>query len=186
MELPPPPPPARTPFSGRDQRPSPRRYAIGGLTSSTPIAVFITPPGSKLGGLGIGGTKIPVEPGDNDDDDDTTCTDDQVAIATEYDLHMIGGDWPCEKFTHGVTPGRGTHGHATGYLTGLKHVEGRAGDFRAPGFLDEPDGADATPDEEAAARALHRKFVEAAQAAMARFSAFGQNGTHKDHIHIFL
>ncbi len=38
-------------------------------------------------------------------------------MATEYDLHMIGGDWPCEKFTHGVTPGRGTHGHATGYLT---------------------------------------------------------------------
>ncbi len=59
---------------------------IGGFTSSTPIHVFITPPGSKLGGLGIGGTKIPVDPGDDDDDDDdTTCTDDQVAIATEYE-----------------------------------------------------------------------------------------------------
>ncbi len=150
------------------------------------------------------------------------CTDDQIAIADEYDDPAA---WPCTMFTHSMTPGTGTHGHKTGYLTdsyisgsgnvlndvaargvsgavitsdwrcpegnslvgakGLTHVHGRAGDFWAPGFLDEADGANATIEEEAAARKLHGEFAKAAQAAGGRFSAFGQDDTHKDHIHIF-
>ncbi|MXW56690.1 MAG: hypothetical protein F4Z59_08580 [Gemmatimonadales bacterium] len=69
--------------------------------------------------------------------------------------------------------------------TGLTHVHGRAGDFWAPGFLEKANGAGATPEEEKVARELHEKFAVAAQAAGGRFSAFGEDGTHKDHIHIF-
>ncbi|WP_419167646.1 hypothetical protein [Candidatus Palauibacter sp.] len=86
---------------------------------------------------------------------------------------VITSDWRCPE------------GNLIVGATGLTHVEGRAGDFRAPGFLDEPDGANATPEEAAAARALHRKFVDAAGAAPATWaSPFGYRGTHKDHIHI--
>ncbi len=80
--------------------------------------------------------------------------------------------------------GRGNDGYLVG-ARGLTHVHGRAGDFWAPGFLDEADGANATAEEERAAKELHAKFALAARAAGGRCSAFGQDGTHKDHIHIF-
>ncbi|WP_420442605.1 hypothetical protein [Candidatus Palauibacter sp.] len=51
---------------------------------------------------------------DEKDDEEATCTDDQMAIADEYNDPVA---WPCEKFTHEVIHGDGTHGHATGYLT---------------------------------------------------------------------
>lgn len=41
------------------------------------------------------------------------CTDDQIAIANEYNDPIA---WPCEKFTHDVLGG-GDHGHTTGYLS---------------------------------------------------------------------
>ncbi|WP_419949619.1 hypothetical protein [Candidatus Palauibacter sp.] len=198
---------------------------VGGLSSSTPIHVFVGPgPGSSPGGPGAPNPVTPVEPGEEgeEEDDDATCTDDQIAIANEYNDPVA---WPCTHFKHSVIHWTGTHGHAKGFLTdsyssgrsnvltevaalgvsgagitsdwrcpegnrrvkatGLTHVHGRAGDFWAPGFLDEPDGANATAEEEKVARALHAKFVRAAQAARGRFTAFGHDGTHKDHIHIF-
>ena len=42
------------------------------------------------------------------------CTEDQEAIAKEYD----SAEWPCEKFVDSVTPGDGTDNHSTGYLSG--------------------------------------------------------------------
>ncbi len=173
------------------------------------------------GGSGGGGGSTPPPPPPPPEIPE--CSADQIAIADEYNDPVA---WPCEKFTHGVIHGDGTHGHATGYLTdsyisgsgtvlgnvatrgvtgatitsnwrcpegnklvggeGLTHVHGRAGDFWAPGFLDEPNGAGATIEEEAAARELHAKFAAAAQAAGGRYTAFGHtDGTHKDHIHIF-
>ncbi|WP_420439807.1 hypothetical protein [Candidatus Palauibacter sp.] len=163
---------------------------------------------------------------DEEDDEEATCTDDQIAIADEYEAAGYNAnEWKCDVFTHSVKSGRGTHGHAAGYLTdsyisgsgtvlgnvatqgvtgatitsnwrcpegnkivggtGTKHIEGRAGDFRAPGFLDEPDGSGATEEEEEVAKKLHAKFAAAAVAAGGRYTAFGHDGTHKDHIHIF-
>jgi hypothetical protein len=63
-----------------------------------------------------GGGTDPADPGDNDDDaDEEVCTDDQQAIAREYN---DPGAWPCTVFTHSVLlTDRGTHGHSTGYLT---------------------------------------------------------------------
>lgn len=85
----------------------------------------------------------------------------------------ITSDWRCPEGNRYVG------------ATGLTHVHGRAGDFWAPGFLDHPSGEGVTAEEEAEARELHAKFVEAVQKVGGRFSAFGQDGTHKDHIHIF-
>ncbi|MXW56513.1 MAG: hypothetical protein F4Z59_07560, partial [Gemmatimonadales bacterium] len=56
-----------------------------------------------------GGTSTPPAP-----PSEPACTDDQIAIAAEYNDPVT---WPCTTFTHSVTTGRGTHGHATGYLT---------------------------------------------------------------------
>lgn len=191
---------------------------VGGTSSSSPISVIVNHSSSSGGGT-------PADPGDNNDDDDDegTCTDDQQAIASEYNDPVA---WPCTEFTHSVLlTDTGTHGHSTGYLTdsytsgrgnvlsgvatrgvtgakitsdwrcpegnrrvggtGQTHVHGRAGDFWAPGFLKKADGEGATAEEEEVARKLHGKFVESAVAAGGRYSAFGQNGTHKDHIHIF-
>ncbi|MDE0259473.1 MAG: hypothetical protein OXR82_13940 [Gammaproteobacteria bacterium] len=160
--------------------------------------------------------------GGSGSEDEPECTDDQKAIAAEYDND---GEWPCDKFDDTPVFGKGTHGHATGYLTdsyisgsgvvlarvatrgvsgatitsdwrcpegnalvggtGQTHVQGRAGDFWAPGFLEHASGAGATPEEVAAASKLHAKFAAAAIAAGGRFTSFGHNGTHKDHIHIF-
>lgn len=192
-------------------------------------------PGGGPGSSSPGG--IPADPEDpedeedeeEDDEEEVACTDDQIAIADEYnDPH----NWPCTKFTDDVLGDReGTHmydglpGHVTGFLTdsytsgrwkiisgvealgvtgatitsdwrcpegntrveatGLTHVHGRAGDFTAPGFLEHPSGDGATAEEEAAARKLHGEFVKAVRAAGGRYSAFGQGGTHKDHIHVF-
>ena len=85
----------------------------------------------------------------------------------------ITSDWRCPE-GNGIVGG-----------TGLTHVHGRAGDFRAPGFLERADGTGATAEEEEAARTLHAKFERAAEAAGSTwFSPFGYEGTHKDHIHI--
>ncbi|MDE2834859.1 MAG: D-Ala-D-Ala carboxypeptidase family metallohydrolase [Bacteroidota bacterium] len=62
--------------------------------------------GDDSSGGGSGG-------GGSDDDEESQCTEDQKAIATEYD----DAAWPCEKFVDDVTHGRGTHGHAKGYLS---------------------------------------------------------------------
>ncbi|WP_420636948.1 hypothetical protein [Candidatus Palauibacter sp.] len=101
---------------------------VGGFTSSTPILVFITPPGSNLGGLPIGGTKIPVDPGDDGDDDDddddpviADCEDARDGLAREYAERGVWGDWPCTKFnkTHseliGVGTSSGYHSHHEGF-----------------------------------------------------------------------
>ncbi len=105
---------------------------VGGLTSSTPIHVFITPPASNLGGLPPGGTKIPVDPGDDGDDDDddddpviADCDDARDGLAREYAERRVWGDWPCTKFnkTHSELIGVGTSGYHSrhegfGYING--------------------------------------------------------------------
>ena len=57
------------------------------------------------GGSGGGGSNPPPP-------NTPECSDDQVAIAEEYN----DSNWPCDKFVDAVTSGAGTHGHATGYL----------------------------------------------------------------------
>lgn len=52
---------------------------------------------------------------EEEDEDDSQCTEDQKAIAAEYDDET---NWPCETFVDAVTSGTGTHGHDFGYLSG--------------------------------------------------------------------
>ena len=66
------------------------------------------------GGGGGGGDGNDDDGDDSDDDDNSQCTEDQEAIAKEYD----SAAWPCEIFVDSITPGDGTHSHVTGYLSG--------------------------------------------------------------------
>ena len=70
--------------------------------------------GGDDGGGGGGGD-------DDDDEDDPNCTEDQEAIAEEYDDPV---NWPCTKFDDEVTLGDGTHDHTKGYLN-PKYTSGR-------------------------------------------------------------
>ncbi|MYA32209.1 MAG: hypothetical protein F4164_02900 [Gemmatimonadales bacterium] len=65
--------------------------------------------GSGNSGTSGGGTSTPPTP-----PSEPECTDDQIAIAAEYNDPAA---WPCTNFVDAVTPGTGTHGHTTGYLT---------------------------------------------------------------------
>ncbi|MYC98303.1 MAG: hypothetical protein F4X13_03445 [Gammaproteobacteria bacterium] len=51
--------------------------------------------------------------GGSGSEDEPECTEDQKAIAAEYDAE---GEWPCDKFDDTPVYGTGTHGHETGYL----------------------------------------------------------------------
>ena len=63
--------------------------------------------GGNGGSGGSGGGSDPPAP------PDPSCTDDQVAIADEYD---DPANWPCDVFTDSVLDG-GDHRHETGYLS---------------------------------------------------------------------
>lgn len=85
-----------------------------------------TTPGATPGG-GTPGSSAAGGPNDNDDNDDDeeddedededeeepACTDDQIAIADEYNDPV---NWPCTKFSDAVTEGTGTHNHTHGYI----------------------------------------------------------------------
>ena len=99
-----------------------------------------TTPGATPGN-GTPGSSAAGGPNDNDDDDDDNeddeeeeeededeeepaCTDDQIAIAAEYESHRIEGEWPCEIFEHIIVerdkygnPNTGVDGHQLGYLS---------------------------------------------------------------------
>ena len=139
-------------------------------------------------------------------EDEPECTEDQEAIAAEYDAD---GEWPCDKFDDAVTHGDGTHGHDTGFLAS-SYKSGRSAvwsymatnhgvsgwidsDWRCPDGNAAVDGAggsqhvqglagdfDATGFDEA----MHDDFEEAASAAGAGWwSPYGSNG-YTGHIHI--
>ncbi|MYC89693.1 MAG: hypothetical protein F4X22_15910 [Gemmatimonadales bacterium] len=82
--------------------------ATGGGSGPTVAPPPPAPPSPPPDGSS-GGTSPPPAP-----PSEPACTDDQIAIAAEYNDPVT---WPCTTFTHSVTTGRGTHGHATGYLT---------------------------------------------------------------------
>ena len=75
-------------------------------TGFSPVPPITPGNGNTGGGGGTPPPPLPPPP--------LTCTDDQIAIADEYDDPVA---WPCTQFTHSVISG-GDHGHTTGYLSG--------------------------------------------------------------------
>ncbi len=142
-------------------------------------------------------------------EDEPECTEDQKAIAAEYDAD---GEWPCDKFDDTPVYGTGTHGHETGYLDPA-YTSGRsavwsymAANHGVTGWINSdwrcPDGNEAVSgtggsshvtgragDFDAAGfnEAMHADFEDAAQRAQAAWwSGYGtghQQYTGYIHIH---